>query len=391
MNHFETETVKVVGTCYVDSDGLDQNIFFEDITRGSEITLIRNPENEHDSNAIQVHASGKMLGHIPRIIAGERLAHILDSGNEYQASISRKMVRGDNVYFAISLSTFPKSKKTNKEAKKPDTNNLNSNNYNSSKCTKQAIRHSILNIPFSSINNLQEHFKNADKKCGIYCLWSSDHKSYIGQSKDIGRRWRDHYQKLIEGTHENSDLQSAWARAGQNKFRFDVIIETRESELDYYELYYIIEFDTFLHGYNQTPDGLGKFNKPSKIKENSAISSEDKKEDPDQNMENDKRFHYTIPDPYFAYKSRILSTGLGRGIRVWRNKEEYKNTDKPQINEKRINILLDVIIIFLPIFISSVINNSVTREWVICASIIASWRISRAAAITYKKYIDVRL
>ena len=52
--------------------------------------LIRNPNNEFDSNAIEVHVPAMgddgMIGHVPKSLAS-RLAPLLDSGEKWLASI----------------------------------------------------------------------------------------------------------------------------------------------------------------------------------------------------------------------------------------------------------------------------------------------------------------
>lgn len=49
--------------------------------------LIRNPDNKHDANAIEVHQpSVGMIGHLPRDVA-ERLAPCLDDGETWHATL----------------------------------------------------------------------------------------------------------------------------------------------------------------------------------------------------------------------------------------------------------------------------------------------------------------
>lgn len=59
--------------------------------------LIRNPDNEHDANAIQVHvpAANTMIGHLPRALAS-RLAPLIDAGQVWQAEIRRVLVHPDH-------------------------------------------------------------------------------------------------------------------------------------------------------------------------------------------------------------------------------------------------------------------------------------------------------
>ena len=60
------------------------------------VALVRNPDNEHDSNAIEVHvpALGRresMVGHVPRELAA-RLAPSLDRGDEWDAAVASVLV-----------------------------------------------------------------------------------------------------------------------------------------------------------------------------------------------------------------------------------------------------------------------------------------------------------
>lgn len=102
-DHFKT---KVVGVTFV--AGYPGNVFqlaqiaaeryltapgtFGDETDPESIpaVLIRNPDNEFDSNAIEVHVPSLgddgMIGHLPRA-AAERLAPLIDDGERWQASI----------------------------------------------------------------------------------------------------------------------------------------------------------------------------------------------------------------------------------------------------------------------------------------------------------------
>lgn len=54
--------------------------------RGLECSLIREPDNPHDSNAVLVLAGGEPIGHLPRAIAA-RMAHELDSGVAWVADV----------------------------------------------------------------------------------------------------------------------------------------------------------------------------------------------------------------------------------------------------------------------------------------------------------------
>lgn len=88
---------------------------------------------------------------------------------------------------------------------------------------------------------------------GIYKITNLiNQKSYIGQSIDIKRRWKDH-RKAIQ-TGENY-LYRAIRKYGIENFSFEVIKECTPDELDDLERYYINLYDTYYNGYNSTLGG----------------------------------------------------------------------------------------------------------------------------------------
>jgi hypothetical protein len=66
----------------------------------------------------------------------------------------------------------------------------------------------------------------AQKISGIYEIRNIvNNKVYIGCSSNIKIRWRTHKTKLRAGTHENSYLQRAFNKNGEEKFQFKIIEE----------------------------------------------------------------------------------------------------------------------------------------------------------------------
>ena len=59
---------------------------------GRPLELRRDPDNEHDPNAIAVHAGGEQVGWVPRELA-EELAPQLDEGETYSAIVLREQRR----------------------------------------------------------------------------------------------------------------------------------------------------------------------------------------------------------------------------------------------------------------------------------------------------------
>lgn len=63
-----------------------------------------------------------------------------------------------------------------------------------------------------------------NKIAGIYEIKNiNTGKVYIGQSKDIMIRWRDHITRLKKQKHENQYLQNAWNKYGAEAFTFSIL------------------------------------------------------------------------------------------------------------------------------------------------------------------------
>lgn len=98
---------------------------------------------------------------------------------------------------------------------------------------------------------------------GIYKVTNQNNgKIYIGQSKDIQRRWREHH---TEPFNKNCDAYNvifyrAIRKHGIDNFYFEVIEECDEEQLNEREKYWIKYYNTYIHfpnsnGYNMTKGG----------------------------------------------------------------------------------------------------------------------------------------
>ena len=68
-------------------------------------------------------------------------------------------------------------------------------------------------------------------KCGIYkILNTQNNKIYIGSSKNILQRWRNHIRELESNSHKNMFLQEDWNKYGSNQFVFEILEECSEEE-----------------------------------------------------------------------------------------------------------------------------------------------------------------
>jgi hypothetical protein len=62
---------------------------------------------------------------------------------------------------------------------------------------------------------------------------------YVGSSKNIRRRWKEHLQKLKSNNHQNILLQRSWNKYGENNFRFEIIEECKLEHLLERENFYL--------------------------------------------------------------------------------------------------------------------------------------------------------
>ena len=115
---------------------------------------------------------------------------------------------------------------------------------------KQSLK-KALTRKYCSVSCTNKTCKKKQIICGIYCIENTmNGKKYIGQSVDIFKRWRQHRGELNIGTHHNSRLQNAWNKYGKECFKFYILKECQDEELNDYEKTLIVQYDTYKNGYN---------------------------------------------------------------------------------------------------------------------------------------------
>jgi group I intron endonuclease len=86
---------------------------------------------------------------------------------------------------------------------------------------------------------------------GIYQIRNKVNKKvYIGKSKDVRQRCKNHIKSLRDNQHHNRLLQKDFNKYGEDRFDFTLLIECKENELDGYESAYCHEKDVWRSGYN---------------------------------------------------------------------------------------------------------------------------------------------
>jgi group I intron endonuclease len=75
---------------------------------------------------------------------------------------------------------------------------------------------------------------------GVYIIINIvNNMIYIGSSKDIEARWREHVHKFYGNRHENDKLQKAWNKYGEKAFQFRILEVVEEKDLVFREQYYL--------------------------------------------------------------------------------------------------------------------------------------------------------
>lgn len=90
---------------------------------------------------------------------------------------------------------------------------------------------------------------------GIYGITNIQNgKIYIGSSKHIYQRWKEHIRALNKNKHHSIHLQNAWNKYGEDNFIFEVIETCKEELLLEREQYYIDLHSSadYYYGYNES-------------------------------------------------------------------------------------------------------------------------------------------
>lgn len=97
---------------------------------------------------------------------------------------------------------------------------------------------------------------------GIYSITNIiNNKRYIGQSKNIYKRWSKHKSELRNNKHANQHLQTAWNKYGESCFIFEVLEECSVDDLDTLERQYIAKYKANDRNFGYCFEDGGSLNK----------------------------------------------------------------------------------------------------------------------------------
>lgn len=162
---------------------------------------------------------------------------------------------------------------------------------------------------------------------------------YIGQSKDVRKRLREHLECCIsQNKSENTGLVSAWEKYGKGCFDFELLEKCLENQLDKREVYWITYYDSHKNGYNMTSGGQKNFSVPNWSEKDKKYFSSIRNPEPVLQLD----FDGNIVNEYWSvaqaskqngYDSRGIYSCCNRGLSktsngyIWIYKKDYNTFD----------------------------------------------------------------
>jgi len=178
------------------------------------------------------------------------------------------------------------------------------------------------------------------EKCGIYKITSPNKKVYIGQSKDIEKRFKDY--KLLRCKNQKK-LYNSLKKHGVEKCKFEILHQCEPEKLNELECYYIDLFQCFNNEYGLNLKSGGskcKFSEETKRK-----ISESRKGKPSWNkglkgvqvawnkgMSHSDETRKKISD---AHKGKIVSDEFRKKMSKIHKGKKLSDEHKKKIGEKQ--------------------------------------------------------
>lgn len=204
--------------------------------------------NRIDSDKANVFAEGKIVGFLSKD-SFQKLAKYFESDTERLEYVLRSP-HPSFPMLSVQVAKPQVLEKTTSQKGVPPSSPLTPRSS-----PKQ--KHPISGKAFMPKQDVDRFFSTLLNVTGIYCIYSNDFATYIGQSESVGKRLKQHISTLRQGKHPNLHLQHAWNTKGERKFTFHLVEKCSVTNLDKLERFYIEKYGTYKFGYNATPDGQG--------------------------------------------------------------------------------------------------------------------------------------
>lgn len=162
----------------------------------------------------------------------------------------------------------------------------------------------------------------------IYSIKNTENnKMYIGMTNNPVRRKKRHFSDLRIGVHDNTKMQRAFNKYGEDKFEFEILLETDKDREEVFniEIDYINKYNTFKDGYNLNEGG----------KENNGFYSRFSKEDVFQilsALEFSERVGGLLAEIFDTSKSTI------RRMKSGESHLDFKNEYESMTRKERLSI-----------------------------------------------------
>lgn len=172
------------------------------------------------------------------------------------------------------------------------------------------------------------HWDTVKKVRGIYKVTNKiNGKVYIGQSVDIGKRWRQHMT-----AKDDIYFHKAIQKYGVENFEWEVIEQCKKKDLDEREIYWIEYYDSYNKGYNCTKGGEGNSGEGSpNWKGGISYDPEHKKEYGKQYYEENKEKMKEYGKQWYEVNKEKRKQYRKQYYEV--NKEELKERTKQHMKE----------------------------------------------------------
>ena len=79
----------------------------------------------------------------------------------------------------------------------------------------------------------KEEYKQMNFRMGVFQIRNTvNNKIFIESSTDLISIWNRHRFQLNLGSHPNSGLQKDWNELGEDKFKYEIVSEIKQSETE---------------------------------------------------------------------------------------------------------------------------------------------------------------